>query len=156
MMIRWFAALACVAMCAAPGLLYAQGGPSLWTNGIIPTRSVWSGVYTEAQAARGEKIYHRQCAECHLDFLEGDPSEGPPPLAGDHFMVNWDGLSIADLAHHMHTQPNDDPSDMDYTTATDLVAFILAFNNVPAGSAELPSDRAIQAQIGITAQPPSR
>jgi hypothetical protein len=143
MMIRRFAAV--VAISAMPGLVYAQGGPSLWSNGIIPTRSIWSGVYTDAQAARGEKDYHQQCVWCHMDFLEGDPSEGPPPLAGDHFMVNWDGLSLADLAHHMHTQPNDDPSDIEYTTATDLVAFILKFNNVPAGKTELPADRSIQA-----------
>jgi S-disulfanyl-L-cysteine oxidoreductase SoxD len=154
MIIRRFAAV--VAICAAPGMVYAQGAPTLWSNGIIPTRSVWSGVYTEAQAARGERIYRRQCAECHLDFLEGDPSEGPPELAGPHFMVNWDGLSVADLAHHMHTQPNDDPSDMDATTAADLVAFILQFNKVPAGTTELPTDRSIQAQIGITPQPPAR
>jgi hypothetical protein len=144
-------------LCAAPSLLYAQtAGPSLWSDGIIPTRTIWSGVYTLAQAARGEKIYHQQCAECHLDFLQGDPSEGPTPLAGDHFMVNWDGLSVADLAHHIHTQPNDDPSDMEATTAADLVAFILQYNNVPAGNTELPPDRSVQAQIRITQEPPSR
>lgn len=142
--------------CALSGAGFAQTAPSLWSNGVIPTRSVWSGVYTPAQAARGAKIYGQQCVWCHMDFLEGDPSEGPPPLAGDHFMTNWDGTSVADLAHHMHTQPNDDPSDMEAITAADLVAFILQFNKVPAGSGELSSQRSVQAQIGITAQPPGR
>jgi hypothetical protein len=140
-------------MCLAPSLVQAQSD-AIFNNGIVPTRSVWSGVYTAAQAARGEKVYHALCAECHLDFLEGDPSEGPTPLAGDHFMVNWDGASVTDLARHVHTQPNDDPSDMYASTAADLVAFILSYNKIPAGNIELPPDRAVQSQIRIEAQRP--
>lgn len=152
--LRWLA-LALPAMLAAPGLLHAQtGGLTLFDRGIEATRSIWDGVYTDAQAARGEKIYRKQCAECHLDFLEGDPSEGPPPLAGDHFMVDWDGLSVADLTRHIHTQPNDDPSDMETDTATDLAAFILQYNKVPSGKSELPADRLVQAQIRMTPRDP--
>ena len=147
--------IAGAAFLAAPGFLHAQtGGPTLFDRGIETTRSIWDGVYNDAQAARGEKIYRKQCAECHLDFLEGDPSEGPPPLAGDHFMVDWDGLSVADLTRHIHTQPNDDPSDMETDTATDLAAFILQYNKVPAGKDELPADRLVQAQIRMTPTDP--
>jgi cytochrome c len=150
---RWLIAGAITCLAALPRLGHAQNN-GVFNNGIIPTRSVWSGVFTAAQAARGEKVYRGQCVFCHMDFLEGDPSEGPPPLAGDHFMVNWDGASVADLARHMHTQPNDDPSDMYASTAADLVAFILSYNKIPAGNTELSSDRSDQAQIRIEAQKP--
>ena len=153
MKIRWIFAGTVLCLAALPGFALAQNN-GVFNNGIIPTRSVWSGIYTTAQAARGEKVYRGQCVFCHMDFLEGDPSEGPPPLAGPHFMTNWDGASVADLARHMHTQPNDDPSDMYGTTAADLVAFILSYNKIPAGDTELPTDRSIQAQIRIDAQKP--
>jgi cytochrome c553 len=145
----WFriAALVGVVTCAAPGLLLAQG-TSVYSGGIVPTRSIWSGIYTTAQAARGEKDFGQfECGNCHRADLEGDPSEGVSPLKGDHFMVNWDTQSVADFARRLHTKPNDDISDMDIVTATDLVAYILARNNVPPGGTELPADRLVQAQI---------
>ncbi|HWY62310.1 MAG TPA: hypothetical protein VNW15_10465 [Rhizomicrobium sp.] len=144
---RLVALLACAAVSAAPGLLHAQG-TSVFSGGIVPTRSIWTGVYTTAQAIRGEKDFGQfECGNCHRADLEGDPSEGVSPLKGDHFMVNWDTQSLADFARRLHTKPNDDISDMDIVTATDLVAYILARNNVPPGSTELPTDRFVQAQI---------
>ena len=35
------------------------------------TKSVWTGVYTTAQATRGTDLYTRVCSECHGDDLEG-------------------------------------------------------------------------------------
>ena len=35
------------------------------------TTTVWQGVYTEAQAARGEAEYTTHCANCHRDDLSG-------------------------------------------------------------------------------------
>ena len=34
------------------------------------TKSVWNGVYTSEQAARGTELYRGKCAECHGDDLE--------------------------------------------------------------------------------------
>ena len=143
----WPALLVCAAICVASGSLYAQG-TSVFSDGILPTRSIWTGVYSSAQAARGlAKFGQFECGKCHRADLEGDPSEGVSPLKGDHFMVNWDTQSLADFARRLHTKPNDDISDMDIVTATDLVAYILARNLVPPGDAELPPDRLVQAQI---------
>ena len=56
-------------------------------------KSVNEGVYSEAQAKRGEAIYKEQCAACHGDNLEGS---GPmPPLAGKDFLANWQGKPVA-------------------------------------------------------------
>ena len=40
----------------------AQGGPG---------RTVWDGVYSEAQAARGKAVSDAQCAYCHQPDLRG-------------------------------------------------------------------------------------
>jgi hypothetical protein len=154
MKIRWFtnAAIVAAALCSASGLLYAQD------NGDVPvpvTRNVWTGVYSIAQARRGQETYYQVCAECHGRELEGDDSEGVTPLAGPHFMTNWDTHTVADLVKRIHAQPNDEPGDIDLSTQTDLFAFIMAFNQVPAGKEDLPLDRKTTAAIGITAQPPA-
>jgi hypothetical protein len=146
---RWFAIAVMTAgvTSAAPGLVDAQG-TSVYSGGIVPTRSTWSGVYNTAQAIRGEAMCKQfGCGNCHRADLEGDPSEGVSPLKGDHFMVNWDSQSVADFVRRIHLNPSDQSDDMDIATATDLVAYILARNNVPPGTAELPADRAVQAQI---------
>src|SRR2546423_1377917 len=50
-------------------------------------RSMWDGVYTDAQAARGQAQYRQECASCHGDRLEGGGEIAPAPeLAGDIFM----------------------------------------------------------------------
>ena len=61
-----------------------------------PSRSVWDGVYTAAQAARGKADYEVSCASCH------DTGEGPP-LVGDAFMRRWFEDSLKDLYTKMRT-----------------------------------------------------
>jgi len=154
MKMRWFTkpAMAAAALCSASGLLHAQDAG----NAPVPvTRNVWTGVYSIAQARRGQETYYQVCAECHGRELEGDDSEGVTPLAGAHFMTNWDTHTVADLVKRIHAQPNDEPGDIDAPTQVDLFAFIMAFNQVPSGNADLPLDRQTQAAIGITAQPPA-
>src|SRR5262245_39407004 len=49
------------------------------------------GMYSEAQAARGERLYETNCSACHGSKLEGKTSV---PLSGDVFSSRW-----ADLEH---------------------------------------------------------
>ena len=149
MTMRWLAiaAMAAAVTGAAPGLLLAQGS-SVYSGGIVPSRSIWSGVFNTTQAVRGQADFEQfHCGYCHRADLEGDPSEGVSPLKGDHFMVNWDSQSVADFVRRIHVNPSDQSSDMDIVTATDITAYVLARNNVPPGNAELPADRAIQATM---------
>jgi hypothetical protein len=117
-------------------------------GGITPTRSIWSGIFTEAQAKRGEGYFIQfHCGYCHHLDMSGDVSEGVSPLRGDHFMVNWDRQPLSDFVRRIHLNPSDQSADMDIETATDIAAYILAANSVPYGTAELPADRAVQATI---------
>src|SRR5580700_7078654 len=48
---------------------------------------IWSGVFTEAQAKRGEATGNQRCSACHgADFMGG---EAGPSLVGLEFLGNW-------------------------------------------------------------------
>src|SRR5262249_10822653 len=55
-------------------------------------KSQWDGVYTEAQAKRGEGFYSQYCASCHGPDLAG--GEMAPGLTGGEFASNWNDLSL--------------------------------------------------------------
>jgi cytochrome c len=116
-------------------------------------RNVWSGVYTSAQADRGKTLFMANCAKCHGDSLQGE--DQAPQLAGSNFMSNWNGENVGDLVDRIHSSmPADDPGKLSLASATDLAAFILASNQIPAGANELPHDTQLLAQIRIDALKP--
>ena len=99
-------------------------------------RSVWSGVYTEEQAKRGEAVYGSQCSSCHGDEMTGTPSA--PPLAGDGFLKNWDGKSVNDLVEKISsTMPADSPGALSPQQTVDVIAFMFDINKFPAGGTAL-------------------
>src|SRR5437667_1863164 len=73
---------------------YALVGAFLLTGQVPQSRSITEGVYSVAQAARGQQLYKAQCAACHGNALEGASG---PPLAGDSFLSNWSARSLQNL-----------------------------------------------------------
>jgi S-disulfanyl-L-cysteine oxidoreductase SoxD len=101
--------------------------------------TTWSGVYTEAQAKRGETLYAAQCASCHAPDLTG--IDMAPPLAGTDFNANWNDLSLSDLMERiLATMPADKPGTLSRQDTADLIAFMLGKSNFPAGTTELPTE----------------
>jgi mono/diheme cytochrome c family protein len=99
------------------------------------SRSITEGVYSVPQAARGQQIYQKQCAECHNTALEG--SSGPP-LVGDGFLANWSARPVADLVDKIQkTMPFGSAGSLSRQQSTDLVAYILQAGKFPAGPTEL-------------------
>jgi quinoprotein glucose dehydrogenase len=116
-------------------------------------RSVWDGIYTKAQADRGKGLYDHVCEECHGDDLEGDPEN--PPLATPAFVYKWNSLTVGDLFERIHRDmPLDNRGTLTRQKAVDLVAYLLSFNQFPAGDRELPADLAALRQIRIDAARP--
>lgn len=146
-MAKFVLALATTVLATMPGMAQDNAARLL---GVTPDTTIWSGVYTDAQAAKGAAIYAGGCSDCHGDELEGDPGDGFPALASPGFMVEWDGQTMADLVRHIHTSINDNPGDMDRDTAVILAAFILARNGVPSGRTELSTDAKEEARILFT------
>src|SRR5206468_325985 len=82
---------------AVAALLFAtaavNGGRELESTqtGSRPPRSVWEGVFTAPQAARGAESYQYSCAMCHSPDLEGDAGRDVPALYGEEFVGGWNG-----------------------------------------------------------------
>jgi mono/diheme cytochrome c family protein len=120
----------------------------VWTFGILAcgllgtaldaqaTGSVWDGVYTDEQAARGQAIYTDVCLACHGPNLGG--GEMAPGLADGTFKSNWNGLTMGDLFDRIReSMPPDDPGRLTRQEVADALAFVLKSNRFPAGSKEL-------------------
>ncbi len=117
------------------------------------SRSVWDGVYTSAQAVRGDKSYAQNCASCHGTSLTG--GESAPPLTGGEFSSNWYGLTLGDLFERIRTtMPADRPGRIGREQVADVLAYILSMNQFPAGLSELPGKTEILKQIRLEANPP--
>ena len=115
-----------------------------------PPESVWDGVYSDAQAQRGETAYRKQCASCHRDDLSGQGQN--PALSGDDFKANWNGQTVDDLFEEVQTvMPADHPGSLTREQNADILAFVLKSNQFPAGKADLPSDAASLKQIKFEA-----
>ena len=101
--------------------------------------SIWDGVYTDAQAERGHRLYMQSCSRCHGADLSGNFET--PPLVG-RFMPYWSGSTLDALFDYVSTaMPLDHPGALGAAANIDIVAFILKSNDLPPGSKELSADR---------------
>ena len=109
-----------------------QAGPS----------TIWDGVYTDAQAERGQRAYKTNCGYCHRDNLTGGGSEaGAPALVGPIFEHRWGDQTLADLFVTIGTtMPQNDPDTLAPQTIIDIVSFLLKSNGAPASTGELPAN----------------
>jgi mono/diheme cytochrome c family protein len=106
------------------------------------------GVYTKAQAVRGERVYGEACARCHAPNLMG--GEGSPALAGEEFLSRWNGKSAGDLFERTRkTMPSDDPASLSRQQYADLIAYLLSANAYAPGEQELPRELPALNQIRI-------
>ena len=112
---------------------------ALTTTTAAQDQTIWDGVYTEEQAARGQRTYDQECAACHLDDLMGDGIA--PSLIGSAFFFRWSELSMGDMYTAIRTtMPQGAPASLSPSGYADISAYMLQKNDVPAGSMELPSD----------------
>jgi mono/diheme cytochrome c family protein len=97
-----------------------------------PTHTVWDSVYTAAQASHGDSLYKATCVKCHGATLSGG-DEGSP-LVGSAFLGNWRDLTLDQLFDKIRTSmPPDNPKSIATRDVADLVAYLLAQNQFPAG-----------------------
>jgi mono/diheme cytochrome c family protein len=112
------------------------------------SRSVWEGVYTKEQAARGRTAYNADCMKCHGENLSG--AEAGPALAGDEFLQKWNGKTAGALYELIRkTMPSDDPGGLSSRQYSDILAYIFSANQFPAGPKELDRELAALSEIRI-------
>jgi mono/diheme cytochrome c family protein len=117
--------------------------------------SVWSGVYTEEQAKRGEAAANKLCTSCHGPELSG--GEAGPTLVGLEFIGNWNNLSVADFFDRVQaTMPADAPGTLTPQQTSDVASYVFKLNKYPAGKTELPADLAALKGIKIEGAQPAK
>ena len=133
----------------------AIGGLGSAARAQEAARSVWDGVYTEAQAKRGEAVYRQNCASCHGVALEGIETAGP--LTGGRFTSNWNGVTVGDLLERVRvSMPHDRPGTLSRQQTADVLAYVFSVNQFPAGKTELARQTEILKQIKFEATKPAR
>jgi mono/diheme cytochrome c family protein len=117
---------------ALPALLLAAG-VLVSSQGPQKPRTVWDGVYTEAQATRATGVFGATCAGCHTLTADGNR-----PLSGESFWQSNTQKSVAELLGYVSkNMPNGNGGSLAQETYNDLVALILKSNGFPAGKTEL-------------------
>jgi cytochrome c len=130
---------------AAPAAAPAPTTPPVVRDSM---KSTQLGVYTDAQAQRGQQTYAGICMSCHT----------PTSHQGMTFTQNWDQHALYDLYQYVSQQmPQDNPGSLAPNDAADVVAFLLKLYSMPAGTTELAPDTVAMKKILIdsrTTRPP--
>jgi mono/diheme cytochrome c family protein len=103
-------------------------------------KTVWDGVYTAAQAARGKEAYTENCSKCHGDTLAGTANNA---LQGTDFMDRWREDNVESL--FLFIQTSMPPSrnraiprvPLDDKIYLDVISYVMQANSFPPGTDEL-------------------
>ena len=113
---------------AATGVAVAAGilaGSIVEPAAAQAAKTVLDGVYSDAQATRGKKLYVDSCSSCHQEGLQG--ADLAPALKGEDFILKWAGSSMQDLFTKIVTTM---PADAPATSCTSRTATVFS----PGGS----------------------
>jgi mono/diheme cytochrome c family protein len=114
-------------------VLLCVGGVLVSSQAPQKPKTVWDGVYTEAQANRATGVFGASCAGCHTLTPDGNR-----PLSGESFWQSNTQKSVAELLGYVSkNMPNGNGGSLSPENYNDLVALILKSNGFPAGPAEL-------------------
>ena len=103
----------------------------------VPRPSIWSGVFTAAQAKRGDEAYQASCSGCHGGDLRATDPEAVD-LTGAAFRAKWNGKTLEERFETIRdTMPLGNANSLGDKTYMDILAFILQFNDFPPGNQEL-------------------
>jgi mono/diheme cytochrome c family protein len=106
-----------------------------FTGYAAQARTVAAGVYSAAQADRGQALYAAQCALCHGAELKGAVG---PMLAGEGFLAVWSGRPLSDFVDKIEkTMPPQPLGSVTRQQATDIAAYVLEVGAFRAGQQEL-------------------
>ena len=124
-------------------LLLTSAGSVLSRAQTADVRTVWDGVYTDAQAARGTLAFNQSCSNCHTLA-----PQGKGPLTGEKFWEGFAQRTVGDLLTFVRTNmPNGNGGSLPASTYNDLAALILKSNGFPGGMVELAAETIAGVQI---------
>ncbi len=116
--------------------LNAQAAPS-------SAKTTKGRVYSATQATRGEQTYMSTCVSCH-----------PPSTYKGAVFLNWQGRTLGELLEFLtEKMPKNEPGSLSPKEYTQVVAYLLKLNGMPAGRVDLPADPAALRGITINILP---
>lgn len=125
------ACAAALALWALAATIAATGVGARGGQSDTSSRSTMDGVYTTAQATRGEQTYMNICVSCHP----------PATYTGATFRTSWGGRPLSDLFTAVtEKMPKNDPGSLTPDEYAEVLAYLLKINGVPAGRSELAPD----------------
>jgi mono/diheme cytochrome c family protein len=90
-----------------------------------------AGVYTAAQASKGEQVYMTSCVSCHPAGT----------YAAQAFRDKWNGAPLSRLFDLVTgTMPKTEPGSLDNQDYIQVISYILKINGAPPGKTPLPDD----------------
>ena len=103
---------------------------ALAQDGLAQAPVVGAGLYTEAQATRGEAVFTRSCVTCHANGTgEVAGQSSAPSLFGEAFSVRWADSSEANLLDTIRqTMPDGAPNSLSLAEYADVTAYLLKLN----------------------------
>lgn len=115
--------------------------PTVQAQSQAPGKTVLEGVYSDAQAARGQALYTAHCSVCHGDALEGVSA---PELIGNRFIERWREDMLDTIYNFIKERmPLGRAADANPIPASDyldILTYILKVNGYRAGPSELTPD----------------
>ena len=118
--------------------------------------TIWDGVYTEAQARRGQDQYEASCASCHQSDLSGggvfEDDQAPPLRNLEIYVARRDMNNL--FTYVKERMPADARGSLLDTTYVDVLGYLLEQNGVPAGREELRPEAARLRSISIVRKTP--
>lgn len=136
----------------ASALLVAAGAFAI--GGASPaSTSTRQGVYSEAQADAGARLYATRCAMCHGRMREGTYET---PALQERFIANWSKAPVKNLYDYLaRAMPQFAPGSLKPEETAQIVAYLLRTNALPSGSQPLPTEGPALARIMLEpASPP--
>ncbi len=96
-------------------------------------RTVRDGVYSPAQATRGERLFASICTNCHemTDFT-----------AASAYLEAVEGQSLWETFEYVSNEmPEDDPGSLRLEDYADVLAYIFSVYGLPSGATDLAVDQ---------------
>jgi len=115
--------------------------PAAQAQSQTPVKSVLDGVFSEAQAKRGQIAYTTYCSACHGDVLEGVSA---PELTGSHFLERWREDMLDTIYNFIReNMPQGRAADagrIPDSEYLDILVHMLNMNGYRAGASDLTAD----------------
>ncbi len=109
-------------------------------------RTLRDGVFSPAQAARGERLFESICINCH---------ELAEFTGAGAYLDEVDGKPLWDTFEYISGEmPEDDPGSLKLEDYAAVLAYIFREHNLPSGDAPLPIDEKALKAITITRPAP--